>query len=102
MQKDFGAVSVELDAIEPATLRQLVRDVIERHLPERQLTVLRTAEDSERRAFMSIAQMLNPDPESFIGDGSGTGDPIGSYEARVAAIDAWIKRGAPSPEGGAP
>jgi hypothetical protein len=32
--KNFGDVSVELDAIDPDRLRELVGDVIERHLPE--------------------------------------------------------------------
>ena len=95
--KGFGAVSVELDAIEPDRLRQLVREVIERHLPEQQLAVLRTAEENERRAFESIARLLNPDFEDFIGDGSG--DPIGRYEARIAALENWIAQGAPVPDG---
>ena len=39
-----------------------------------------------------IAEVLNPPIENFIGDGSGSGDPIGQYEDRIAAIKAWIKR----------
>ena len=38
----------ELDALPPDTLRQLVRDVIERHLPQAQLEILQVAEQSER------------------------------------------------------
>jgi hypothetical protein len=38
----------ELDAFPPDALRQLVRDVIERHLPRDQLKVLQVAEESER------------------------------------------------------
>lgn len=33
----FGTVSVELDAIPPGTLRNLVRQTIERHLPQHEL-----------------------------------------------------------------
>jgi len=55
--KKFGhASSVELDAIHPENLRQLVRDVIERHLPSDQLAILRVAETSERQLLTSIAR----------------------------------------------
>ncbi len=43
-----GDRSVELDAIEPDALRNLVREVIARHLPQDQLRVLMAAEESER------------------------------------------------------
>ena len=33
--KGFGDISVELDAIAPEQLRDLVRDVIEQHLPRK-------------------------------------------------------------------
>jgi hypothetical protein len=46
--KIFGAVSVELDAIEPNTLRAIVRGAIDQHLPEHQYGVLKAAEESER------------------------------------------------------
>ena len=47
--KSFGSfVSVELDAIEPNTLRGLVQEAIERHLPPEQFAVLKAAEQSER------------------------------------------------------
>ena len=46
--KNFGSVSVELDAIEPGQLRALVEDVIDQHLPADQLKVLLEAEASER------------------------------------------------------
>jgi hypothetical protein len=39
--KNFGAISVELDAIDPNRLRRLVQKAIERHLPKRQYEVLR-------------------------------------------------------------
>ena len=57
--KAFGAVSVELDAIEPDRLRDLVRSVIERHLPPNQLAILRAAEESEQqwlREYAEVAQ----------------------------------------------
>jgi hypothetical protein len=42
--KRFGEVSVELDAIDPPRLRQIVQDAIERHLPQQKLKVLQRAE----------------------------------------------------------
>jgi len=49
--KGFGDVSVELDAIEPATLRALVQDCIERHLPRRQLEVLKAPNKASACCF---------------------------------------------------
>jgi len=46
--KNFGEISVELDAIEPNRLRILVQEAIERHLPPEQFAVLKAAEESER------------------------------------------------------
>jgi hypothetical protein len=46
--KNFGDISVELDAIDPDRLRELVGDVIERHLPEHEFNILKAAEESER------------------------------------------------------
>jgi len=46
--KNFGEVSVELDALHPDDLRALVREAIERHLPSRELEILKVAERSER------------------------------------------------------
>ena len=43
-----SAVSVELDAIAPQMLRNLVQDAIERHFAPGQLEVLKAAEESER------------------------------------------------------
>jgi hypothetical protein len=56
--KNFGAISVELDAIEPNTLRQIVQDVIEIHLPEDQLEVLKAAEESEREYIRALVSGL--------------------------------------------
>ncbi len=49
--KGFGAVSVELDAIDPNRLRALVDEAIERHLPPHEYRVLMAAEQSERNAI---------------------------------------------------
>ena len=46
--RNFGSISVELDAIEPEQLRLLVEDAITKHLPADQLRVLLEAEASER------------------------------------------------------
>jgi hypothetical protein len=50
-----GDLSVELDAIPPATLRRLVRFHIERHLPAAQLKRLRTVEAAERKTLIGFA-----------------------------------------------
>jgi hypothetical protein len=47
--KGFGKVSVELDAIDPNNLRDLVQTAIEQHLPPEQYEVLKAAEESERK-----------------------------------------------------
>jgi hypothetical protein len=52
--KDFGEISVELDAIEPARLRAIVAMVIEDHLPEHQFKVLKAAEESERQGLYRL------------------------------------------------
>jgi len=44
----FEGDSVELDALPPRVLREMVTDVIERHISEHDVSVLRAAEDSER------------------------------------------------------
>lgn len=59
--KNFGELSVELDAIDPDQLRAIVGQAIERHLPSEQWRVLKAAEQSERDHFMKIAQMLGGD-----------------------------------------
>jgi hypothetical protein len=54
--KKFGsATSVELDAIPAAKLRELVREVIERHVDQRQLEILKIAEECDRDFLRSIA-----------------------------------------------
>ena len=51
--KGFGDVSVELDAMAPATLRTIVEFWINRHLPADRLSVLQQAEKSERELLKS-------------------------------------------------
>ena len=58
--KGFGSVSVELDAIEPDMLRDLVQDAIERHLPAEQFEVLKAAEQSEREIMRKLVGGLAP------------------------------------------
>jgi hypothetical protein len=54
--KKFGsATSVELDAIPAAKLRTLVRECIERHVDQHQLSILKAAEESERGFLKSVA-----------------------------------------------
>jgi hypothetical protein len=53
--KKFGsAVSVELDAVDPNRLRDLVRRAIEVHLPPAQFEVLKAAEESEREIISRL------------------------------------------------
>jgi hypothetical protein len=56
--KNFGDISVELDAIELSRLRSLVTEVIERHLPPEQFAVLKAAEDSERTLIGGLVRDL--------------------------------------------
>jgi hypothetical protein len=51
----FGSrISVELDAIDPNTLRDLVRQTIEQHLPADQFEILKAAEESEREVISRL------------------------------------------------
>jgi hypothetical protein len=54
--KNFGDISVELDAIEPNQLRQLVQEAIEQHLPAHEYEILKAAEQSEREI---ISRLVN-------------------------------------------
>jgi hypothetical protein len=56
--KGFGAISVELDAIEPRLLRGLVEAAIQLHLPPEEFKVLRAAEDSERQLLATIVEKI--------------------------------------------
>lgn len=52
--KGFGDISVELDAIPPEHLRQMVQFAIEQHLPPRQFAILKEAEASEREIIQRM------------------------------------------------
>jgi hypothetical protein len=56
--KGFGDISVELDAIDPNDLRDLVQMAIEQHLPPEQFEVLKAAEQSERRLLRAMVGQL--------------------------------------------
>jgi hypothetical protein len=57
--KRFGAISVELDAIDPYRLRSLVTEAIARHLPEQQFAILNEIEQSEREARLLVGGALD-------------------------------------------
>ena len=59
--KGFGDVSVELDAIPPDELRDLVKGFIERHLPQRQFEILMVAEESERDLLKGLVRGMTAD-----------------------------------------
>ena len=52
--KNFGNISVELDAIEPNRLRSLVQETLEQHLPQDQFAILKAAEESEREIITRL------------------------------------------------
>jgi hypothetical protein len=56
--KGFVGESVEVDAIEPARLRLMVRECIEPHVDKRALSGLRTAEASEREILTNLASTI--------------------------------------------
>ena len=56
--KNFGEISVELDAIEPGPLRAIVEEAILEHLPLTELEVLKVAEESERGLLDAWANAL--------------------------------------------
>jgi hypothetical protein len=56
--KGFGAISVELDAIPPTDLRDLVTMAIEQHLPKHQLDILKIAEAEERKLLYGLVGLM--------------------------------------------
>jgi hypothetical protein len=52
--KEFEGDSVELDALPPRVLRDMVREVIERHISPQALETLRAAEESERHVIREL------------------------------------------------
>jgi len=57
-RRGHGDLSVELDAIEPQRLRDLVQAAIERHLPRKQFEILKAAEKSEREIISRLARRV--------------------------------------------
>lgn len=53
--KNFEGESVEVDAIDPATLRRLVRDCITQHINPAQLKAMEVTEAAERETLAEIA-----------------------------------------------
>jgi hypothetical protein len=53
--KNFRGRSVEVDALPPRTLQELVRGVIEQHIDQRQLRITKIAEQSEREYLNMLA-----------------------------------------------
>ena len=53
--QEIGAISVELDAIDPDRPRSLVTEAIARHLPKQQFAILKETEESEREALRLLA-----------------------------------------------
>jgi hypothetical protein len=62
--KGFGEISVELDAIEPDQLRDLVRRCIEQHLPAGQLRVLLGGGGKRAGYFEGLHQWRPQDPSA--------------------------------------
>jgi hypothetical protein len=57
--KSFGgALSVELDAIDPNVVRELVQAAIECHLPADEFAVLKAAEESERKIISRLVRSI--------------------------------------------
>ena len=56
--KGFGDISVELDAIPPTDLRDLVTMAIEQHLPKHQLDILKIAEAEERKLLRGLVGLM--------------------------------------------
>jgi hypothetical protein len=61
--KGFGEISVELDAVEPDTLRLLVEDTLEVHLPQDQYAILKVAEESERSIMRRLVASFTADAD---------------------------------------
>jgi hypothetical protein len=66
-KNDESRKAVELDALPPEILRELIRNAIAQHVPERELRILEAAEKSERSLGMQIAGKL-PEITEFLSD----------------------------------
>ena len=56
--KGFGDISVELDAIAPDQLRNLVKEAIEEHADPQHLAAIYAAEESEKRMIKGLVGMV--------------------------------------------
>jgi hypothetical protein len=56
--KNFGDISVELDAIAPDHLRRIVKEAIERHADPQHLAAIYAAEESEKRLINGLVGMV--------------------------------------------
>lgn len=56
--RTFDGESVEVDAIPPQQLRQLVRECITQHIDQRQLEITQAAERSEREILTRLSQSI--------------------------------------------
>jgi hypothetical protein len=57
-EREHGVGCVELDAIPPDTLRGLIRDMLEGHMDQNKLAMLKLAEREERRDLRRIEDLL--------------------------------------------
>jgi hypothetical protein len=62
--KNWKGQCVEVDAIPPHIVRQLLRDAIEGHVDRRRLEVTRAAEKSEQEVAFQLAKALHKDRDS--------------------------------------
>ena len=63
MTEPFVEATVEAEALPAATLRALVREVVEHQLPERALEITRVAEEDEKRILRMWAGESEPDDD---------------------------------------
>jgi hypothetical protein len=61
--KNFKGDSTELDALPAEVLRDLVREVIERHIDQRQLEITQVVEESEREAWDVFRNLKQKPPD---------------------------------------
>jgi hypothetical protein len=60
----FKGDSVEVDAIPPAVLRELVQECIDHHVDQRELEILQAAEASEREILLKLTGQLGKQKRS--------------------------------------
>jgi hypothetical protein len=66
LARQFDAESVELDAIPPATLRDMVRVRIEQHLDVHKYTLTQEMQEVERATCTKIARAWDANPKRFV------------------------------------